>query len=248
METFEQKLGFILLLNKWKVNIKNNQVESRKNFYSRLSKKIKIDGIVKVVRDENFDDKKFYRSGGIRLIYNRLNDSKEGLKDDVLLEAGFDQVTPNSPVTISSWAFDKAVSKLADEIIDNRAMDVSCYNPGFTLVEKLQTIATKFRIEKETGIERPNLMRQYYDVYCLLGNETVKKFIGSKEYLAHKTERFPKKDLEIPINKNEAFLLSDSEQRKRFEARYKKTSDLYYKSQPDFEILLSRIRENIDTL
>jgi hypothetical protein len=31
------------------------------------------------------------------------------------------------------------------EIIDNRAKAVACCDPGYTLVEKLQTISTKFR-------------------------------------------------------------------------------------------------------
>jgi len=51
-----------------------------------------------------------------------------------LLEVGFDDITPNFPRTISSWAYDYAVGKVP--ITDNRAVDVSCYHPGYTLVEK----------------------------------------------------------------------------------------------------------------
>ena len=59
----------------------------------------------------------------------------------------------------------------------------------------------------ESGTERQNLMRQYYDVYSLLGYEEVQKFIGTEQYLAHKKDRFPPTDFAIPISENEAFQL-----------------------------------------
>ena len=62
----------------------------------------------------------------------------DGLREGVLLEAGFAKVTPNEPKDISSWAYDYAADKV--EIIDNRAKAVACYDPGYTLVEKLQTM------------------------------------------------------------------------------------------------------------
>jgi hypothetical protein len=96
-------------------------------------------------------------------------------------------------------------------IIDNRAVDIACYHIGYTFVEKLQTIATKFRQEQEDKEERQNLMRQYYDVYSLLQDNTVKAFIGTEEYQKHKEARFPPKDYEIPIADNEAFLLKKQE-------------------------------------
>jgi hypothetical protein len=43
-----------------------------------------------------------------------------GIKDGILLEVWFDDITPNFPKTISSWAYDFAVSKVP--IIDNRAV------------------------------------------------------------------------------------------------------------------------------
>jgi hypothetical protein len=61
----------------------------------------------------------------------------------VLLELGFDDVTPNSTKDISSWLYDYAADKVT--IIDNRAKAVPCYDPGYTFVEKLQTVSTKFR-------------------------------------------------------------------------------------------------------
>ena len=91
-------------------------------------------------------------------------------------------------------------------------------------------------------------MRQYYDVYCLLGDDHVQQFIGTPAYLAHKEKRFPAADRQIPIAKNEAFLLSDAIVKADFIKRYKETSALYYNGQPDFELLLERIYENIGKL
>lgn len=174
------------------------------------------------------------------MFYESRTRPVEGLKGGILLEAGFDDVTPNSPITISSWAYNKSQASGVD-VIDNRAIDVVCYDPAYTFVEKLQTIATKFRNENETGKEAKNYMRQYYDVYSLLGNQRVLKFIGTEEYFKHKEKRFPVKDFEIPLNKNEAFLLSDNAIREKFMKRYEESKNLYYKGQPPFEELLNRI-------
>ena len=46
------------------------------------------------------------RSAGIRLHYENQNPIAMGVKDGILLEVGFDQITPNMPVDISSWAYD----------------------------------------------------------------------------------------------------------------------------------------------
>ena len=69
-----------------------------------------------------------------------------------------------------------------------------------------------------------------------------------EEYQKHKLLRFAKVDFEIPIASNEAFLLSDAALRERFKIRYKKTASLYYKGQPDFETVLARIHEFMDSL
>lgn len=198
-------------------------------------------------RDHAFDDEKYYRSGGIRLKYKSQAPAIEGLKEGILLEAGFDTVTPNNTLTISSWALDKAMEKSV-KVIDNTALDIICYHPGYTFVEKLQTIATRYRQEQSENTEKPNYMRQYYDVARLLTNEAVKNFIGTEDYQEHKKARFPKKDFEIPIQENEAFLLSSSDIRESFKARYAKTSKLYYKGQPDFDDLMSTIKMHIGTL
>ena len=60
-----------------------------------------------------------------------------------MLELGFDDVTPNNKKDISSWLYDYAADKVS--IVDNRAKAVACYDPGYTFVEKLQTVSTKFR-------------------------------------------------------------------------------------------------------
>ncbi|MGQ7944410.1 nucleotidyl transferase AbiEii/AbiGii toxin family protein [Flavobacterium sp. WC2509] len=229
-------------------NNKLNNVEARRKFYDWLAQTIQIAGIISVERDYAFDDVVSYRSGGVRLIYESQTNPIDGVKEGILLEAGFDKVTPNFPLTISSWAYEKAKENKTIDIIDNRAVDIICYHPGFTFVEKLQTIATKFRQEQADGNPRANLMRQYYDVYCLLENEEVKKFIGTPEYESHKIERFPTVDLEIPIAENMAFLLSDTDLRREFRKRYVATAALYYKGQPDFDIVLERINKYLKKL
>jgi len=221
-------------------NTKKGTIETRKAFYDWLSKNITIEGIKSAERDTEFDNKKSYLSGGVRLHYTTFTESIDGLKEGILLEAGFDKVTPNDKVSISSWAFDKAIESKV-EVIDNRAIDIVCYHPGYTFVEKLQTIATKFRNEKEDSSERPNLMRQYYDVHSLLQNQAVQEFIGTDEYLHHKKNRFPKIDFDIPISENQAFLLTENGLKDKFKERYQKTAALYYHGQIPFEDLLSTI-------
>jgi len=229
-------------------NTNPKNVEARKNFYDWLADTITMDGIISVERDPLFDETVYYRSGGIRLHYGSKTEQVDGIKDGILLEAGFDNVTPNQPITISSWAYNKAKETTSIDIVDNRAIDVLCYHPGYTLVEKLQTIATKFRQEQSGEKDRPNFMRQYYDVYCLLGNEEVQKFIGTPEYEAHKQKRFPKADIEIPISANESFQLNVPEIRADFRKRYIETAALYYKGQPDFDEVLSRLKGYVDRL
>jgi hypothetical protein len=157
-------------------------------------------------------------------------------------------VTPNSPVTISSWAYEKATQVPGIELIDNRAVDILCYDRRYTFVEKLQTIATKFRKESETGEVATNYMRQYYDVYSLLNDADVVAFIGTDEYLKHKALRFPPTDLAIPVKENEAFLLHDEAIRKRLQSRYENSKNLYYKGQPPLLDILTRIQQYIEKM
>jgi hypothetical protein len=215
-------------------------IESRRAFFDHLAQSIRIDGIQSVERDEAFDDIPRYRNGGVRLIYPSAGGSVDGLKDGILLEVGFDEVAPNTPRDISSWAYDRAAAS-GVEIIANRALGVPCYHPGYTLVEKLQAIATKFRQQQATGRFPPNFMRHYYDIASLLADPTVQAFVGTPEYLAHKEKRFPQADNPV-IAENEAFRLSDTEAREHLKSAYVASEALYYTGQPPFEDLLARIR------
>ncbi len=228
-------------------NTKAGAVTGRKNYYEYLAQNIAIEGIKAVERDTEFDDERSYRSGGIRLHYDSYFEPVDGIKEGILLEAGFARVTPNTQITISSWAYEKAKSSNVS-VIDNRALDVACYHPGYTFVEKLQTIITKYRYEQNSGEELQNMMRQYYDVASLLNHAEVQDFIGSEEYETHKINHFGKADMEIPIAENQAFLLQDPSQRDQFSARYGKTSSLYYKGQPPFDDLIAVIGKWIDKL
>lgn len=220
--------------------------DSRKAFYDELTAEIRIDGIVHIARDPAFDDEK-YRSGGIRLSYEGVNPLSAGLKDGILLEVGFDQVAPNSRLDIGSWALDFALDA-GMSIIDNRARDVACYHPGYTLVEKLQTLATKYRRFRETGDMPKNFMRHYYDVYCLLEHPDVIAFIGSDTYHQHKRDRFPKADVAIPMLENPAFTLPDPAVREQFAKSYQQTRALYYQDQPDFDTVVGRIAASLTIL
>lgn len=225
---------------------KPRHLESRKNFYDWLAANIKADGIEKIIRDENFDDRK-YRSGGVRLHYKDAFPLVGGLKEGILLEVGFDTVTPNSPLTISSWALDFAKQHNMD-VADNRAVEVKCYHPGYTIVEKLQTIATKFRQFKNTGTVPANFLRHYYDVACLLDNATVQAFIGTAEYNKHKEDRFPAEDQKVPLAEQEAFTLNDAQVREAFEKEYKKTAALYYEGQIPLKDILRKIADHLQNL
>ncbi len=163
------------------VNIGRNQdkpahVDSRRKFYAWLANEIRIPGIKSIERDSSFDDEKL-RSAGIRLIYPTDGGLLEGIKTGILLELGFDDTAPNQPVTISSWAYEMAVSR-GVKLADNRAIDVACYAPTHTFVEKLQTLSTKYRRLGESKTFPNNFLRHYYDVYCLLDMEQVQAFLG----------------------------------------------------------------------
>ncbi len=153
------------------VKIGHNQnkpfhVASRNKFYEWLCEQVNIPGIKQVERDKAFDNDKL-RSAGIRLTYPSNNPVLVGIKTGILLEPGFDDTTPNRLVTISSWAYDVAVARQVT-IFDNRALEIPCYLPAYTFVEKLQTISTKYRRLSQTSTFPSNFLRHYYDIYCLL--------------------------------------------------------------------------------
>lgn len=221
-------------------------VEARRQFYDGLPLRLVIPGFDGADRDRAFDDDRM-RSAGIRLHYPSINRLPDGIKAGILLEAGFDQVAPNRPCLISSWAYDRAAEAGLENLVDNRAHAVDCYEPGYTLVEKLQTISTKFRRQRDTGELPQNFMRHYYDVYCLLDDDSVQAFIGTEPYLAHKEARFPAAD-EKNLTINQAFRLDDAATRRAFAQAYRETRALYYRGQPDFEALLARIADNLERL
>lgn len=221
---------------------KAGHVASRRAFYDWLAAEIKIPGIVQVARDEDFDDEKM-RSGGVRLSYAARTAPLAGVKDGILLELGFDDTAPNRPVTISSWAWDTASAR-GISVMDNRAIDVPCYAPTHTFVEKLQTISTKYRKLAEAQAFPANFLRHYYDVYCLLQLDEIQAFMKDPVYQKRKKQRFRTGD-ELVIASNPAFTLTSADERKRFATEYGKTQALYYQGQPDFEELLACIRENI---
>lgn len=227
---------------------KQFHIDGRKKFFDNLVDGIRIDG-VQISRDYDFDDPSGkYRNGGLRLHYgSALQNVTAGVKEGVLLEVGFANTVPNKPVDISSWVFDAAHSRRV-EAIDNRARGVMCYDPGYTFVEKLQTIATKFRLLEKQGSLMPNFIRHYYDVYCLLGQKEVLAFIGTDSYVDYKKKHFPNKDLELPITQNQAFLLDEPEMFELFEKEYLNKSALYYRGQPSFSEIIKRIKDNIANL
>ena len=206
-----------------------------------------IPGIESVDRDHAFDDLRYFRGAGIRLNYTGLSALPIGIKDGILLEVGFDQVAPNRPCTITSWAFDQALASGLSDLTDNRARDVPCYEPGYTFVEKLQTISTKFRIQQTAGDMPVNFMRHYYDIYCLLNDNSVQTFIGTEAYQEHKSKRFRADDNQ-DLTQNEAFLLSDKPTRDLYKAAYEDSRALYYREQPDFDNIQKTLQAELARL
>ena len=205
-----------------------------------LTAEISIPGVVSVERDAAFDDEKM-RNAGIRLYYAARNPVPPGVKEGILLEAGFDLTAPNRPCTITSWALEYAMTHDGTDILDNRARNVACYEPGYTFVEKLQTISTKYRQQQKTGSWPQSFIRHYYDIFCLLQSKDVQTFVGTPEYVRHKMVRFRQQD-QSNIEQNEAFLLRDPDIRKQFERAYMTTSSLYYREMPSFSEILDAIQ------
>ncbi|MFI5015616.1 MAG: nucleotidyl transferase AbiEii/AbiGii toxin family protein [Hyphomicrobiales bacterium] len=128
-----------------------------------------------------------------------------------------------------------------------RAKGVACYDPGYTFVEKLQTISTKFRRQQESGESPVSFMRHYYDVQNLLRRPEVHAFIGTEAYKAHKARRFRSGD-NPNIAQNQAFILADPETRKSYERAFAASSALYYGDKPTFGQVLGEIGASIDRL
>lgn len=222
------------------------QVQSRKDYFETIAHEITIDSLT-TSRAHEFDHDKFF-SAGINLHFNSVTEAISGVKPAVLLEVGFDDTTPNKPITISSWALDKALSLSPEDYIDNRAIEVKCYIPEFTFVEKLQAIATKFRKYKETNNFEKNFIRHYYDLYCLIEMQEIQNFIGTSDYIKRKKERFPKADDPLTLNTNTAFLQLNPTDFELFKKNYELTSSLYYRGQIPLEVILKKIQDHLPKL
>jgi hypothetical protein len=220
---------------------KPQHVESRRQFFDKLRDKIKIPGITAVERDTTYDDETL-RNAGLRLSYETHFGSIPGLKDGILLEVGFDQTAPNRAVPISSWVVQFADTKKL-QYTDNRALDIPCYNPEYTFVEKVQAVVRKYGQFKGTGKVPTNFLRHYYDIHQLLDVEAVQKFIGTPEYLEHKKKRF--KSLSPNVAESGAFTIEDEQIRKQFETEYAKTAPLYYRGQIPLHTILARIQQDL---
>src|ERR1035437_2089929 len=223
---------------------KPQHIESRRQFYEKLRDKINILGITAVERDTTYDDAKL-RNAGLRLRYDTHLGSIPGLKDGILLEVGFDQTAPNRAATISSWVVQFANAKQL-QYSDNRALDIPCYNPEYTFVEKVQAVVRKYGQFKATGKLSPNFLRHYYDIHQLLDLKEVQAFIGTPEYLEHKKKRF--KSMNQNVAESGAFTIEDENVRKQFEAEYSKTAPLYYRGQIPLDNILARIRQYLARL
>lgn len=136
--------------------------ESRRRFYDYLAETITIDGIVSVQRDHEFDgDDGKYRQGGIRLLHPRLFPGDKGLKEGILFEAGFDDVTPNRPCDISSWAYDHAARKdqACRQSRESGSMLPSWLHTGGKVANHCQKVQSMAREEAETRQFHPALLR-----------------------------------------------------------------------------------------
>jgi hypothetical protein len=234
-------------------------IQARRAYFDWLATELQVrplPGFSGIERAPEFDESK-YRSAGIRMLYPVATDPLRGIKEGILLEAGFDDTAPNQPCDISSWALDVA-RKSAIPFIDNRALAVPCYSPAYTFVEKLQTVSTKFRNQQAMQASQAdrataaqsfpkNFLRHYYDLYGLLNSPEVQAFIGTAAYHARKRARFPKAD-NLDIASNEAFRLSDPQVRNLYARKYQETQGLYYTGQVPFDAILQRIALHLDRL
>lgn len=203
----------------------------------------------KVYIGKNHDDKHKFRNGGIRLFYEPKFDATSGLKDGILLEIGFDRTAPNQSRMITSWAYERAVEILGIDIADNRAIDVPCYEPKYTFVEKLNAVIRKYRLYKagQAGGALPvNFIRHYYDLYQLLNRQDVKNYVGTSEYESFKAERFGGNDTKI--GNSDALKLTLPEDRTAFEAAYARSKSLYFRGRPTLQEILDCMAQYMDQL
>jgi hypothetical protein len=223
---------------------KEAHVKARGEFFDALAGKIRIAGLA-TRRNRAFDDEKA-RNGGISLQYESRLDALPGLRQEVLLEAGFTRTVPNEPKDFSSWVMDKAREAGLD-IIDNRALAVKCFNPEYTFVDKLQTICRYFRQHRERpqSVRPRAFLRHYYDVYKLLGVDRVLSFMKTDDYEAYKDDKIGGADL-MEFMAREAFLLSNRDTFDLFDREFEAIGALLIGAKPSFTEVARRIREHAD--
>jgi len=134
----------------------------------------------------------------------------------------------------------------ADRFSGHYALDIPCYNPEYTFVEKVQAVVRKYGQFKVTGKVPTNFRRHYYDIHQLLDVEAVQKFLGTPEYLEHQKRRC--KSLDHDIAKSGAFTIEEKDIRKRFEVAYSKTAPLHYRGQIPLDKILARIQQDLARL
>ena len=142
----------------------------------------------------------------------------------------------------------KPFYQMLTSLIDNQASNVKCYLPEYTLIEKPQTISTKYRVNKQKNIASPvNFIRHYYDVYKLLSTERIQKFMQTTEYQNYKVEKFGILD-EPDLTNNPAFQLSIQGEMDKFSALYQKKTEIYFDETPSFEEIIETIKSNAGCL
>lgn len=229
------------------LNVKSDKqahIRARFDYFDGLAGKIEVPG-VKVERVRDQDDKKA-QNGGIGLRYPSYFEPMPGLRQEVLLEAGFARTAPNEPRDFTSWALDKAIeAKLA--VADNRALAVKCFNPEYTFVDKLQTICRRFRQHRDRNdpkADRPReFLRHYFDLYNLLEVERVRRFIGTPDYEVYKKERLRGADV-AEFSSKAAFTLPEEKIFRHFEEEFVVMNTLLLSPGPTFRALIERLREN----
>ena len=112
----------------------------------------------------------------------------------------------------------------------------------------MQTISTKYRVNKQRNIESPiNFIRHYYDIYQLLNTERVKQFVGTETYQSYKLEKFGTLD-ELDLTKNPAFQLAEPGEIDKFSTLYQKKAEIYFGAIPSFEKIIDYIKDNANRL
>ena len=171
--------------------------------------------------------------------------SHGGLKKACLLEAGFDDVTPNTAKDISSWLYDHAAGKVESSTTAPKGSRATI--PDTPSSKNSRPFRQNSASNKHLRSRPIDFMRHYYDVYSLLQRPEVQAFIGTEAYKAHKAKRFRGGDNQN-IAQNEAFILSEEATRRAYAKAYEDTSALYYDTPPKFDQILKEIASWTDRL